>query len=600
MSYNMIVPDYLSIDYKTYRSRHIEVLQNTEQFRDYNFEGSNIALLLEWHAYNNELNSFYLNKIVKNLYDDTVDLYENAHRLAKFKGYNPKGYISSKAPVIINIKQQTDDDPTLYWSPGDIIYIQKYHTINTDLSTALDNSTGASVAAPFITDDAYQFVIPTEDYEESGYNKSFSMTVGVRQGVLKKYKYTGKDIISNTILLPFKKFDHGDVNTNTGSVVVSVDGVIWTRVNDFFEGISGVKKYFDTDNVYTFNFDKYKRYTIEFSSFRNKPSELAEIEITLIETVGEEGNVGANMISAPLEGLVYNLSKNLKLPLNNISVANPRASQGGATYQSLEDVSNGGKANMHSQERCVTRPDYINYITARADIENANVYGEQELAPKGDVRLYNKTYISVIPSTWSSSTIEVEGRIWQPKGFSKPGVILLPTKFGIDLANDLTSYLEPRKWINSHEEYIIPDLVYFAFMIGLKVKRLYNFVDVANTLREKMAYYFNPLNRSFNEVISFLDMHNFLLDTTERTQAKKWDLIKGIDNIVFRDIQVSVPYYDEANELNIYPPNTENLFPQYTRDEFISSIDNKMKLIKLGFNQFPVIANDLVVIDEEK
>ena len=151
--------------------------------------------------------------------------------------------------------------------------------------------------------------------------------------------------------------------------------------------------------------------------------------------------------------------------------------------------------------------------------------------------------------------------------------------------------------INSYEEFVLPELIYFSLTIGVKVKRLYNFVDVCNNIRDKILFYFSAENRSFHEKISFMDLHNFILDLSDKTQVDDWPNIKGIENLVFRDIQVNSPEYEEGK--NIYPPNKDNLYPQYTREEYINTYENKMKVIYLGFNQFPMINKDLISFEQE-
>jgi hypothetical protein len=44
-------PDYLNLDYSTIMARIKSQMQNSETFADYNYEGSNIAILIELTAY---------------------------------------------------------------------------------------------------------------------------------------------------------------------------------------------------------------------------------------------------------------------------------------------------------------------------------------------------------------------------------------------------------------------------------------------------------------------------------------------------------------------------------------------------------------------
>jgi hypothetical protein len=98
-----IMPDYLNLDFNTFKENVINSLKETETFKDYNFEGSNISVLIELIAYLSELNTYYLNRISKNLFFDSVDMYENANRLANFIGYSPKGSIGSNGTISLEV-----------------------------------------------------------------------------------------------------------------------------------------------------------------------------------------------------------------------------------------------------------------------------------------------------------------------------------------------------------------------------------------------------------------------------------------------------------------------------------------------------------------
>ena len=71
----------------------------------------------------------------------------------------------------------------------------------------------------------------------------------------------------------------------------------------------------------------------------------------------------------------------------------------------IDEIKNSTIGTLHSQYRTVTKNDYISFLETRADIVQANVWGEQEEHPEGSVQDYNKVYISLVPSVWDTSTI---------------------------------------------------------------------------------------------------------------------------------------------------------------------------------------------------
>ncbi|MFW6014825.1 MAG: hypothetical protein ACOCRK_00140 [bacterium] len=109
-----LIPNYLNIDFQTVVNRLRKQIRESSEINDVDYEGSNINILIELFAYFVELDVYYANKLAKNMYMDTVDIYENAHRLAKQVGYNPKGYISSSGTIDVTIAQENIGDEELY------------------------------------------------------------------------------------------------------------------------------------------------------------------------------------------------------------------------------------------------------------------------------------------------------------------------------------------------------------------------------------------------------------------------------------------------------------------------------------------------------
>jgi hypothetical protein len=102
-------PEYLSIDFLSLIEKFKTELRNSDVFRDYNFEGSNIAILMELNAYVSELNTFFINKVAKNTFLETADVYEAANRLARQQGYEPKGTRSARCTVQVSLSADSGD-----------------------------------------------------------------------------------------------------------------------------------------------------------------------------------------------------------------------------------------------------------------------------------------------------------------------------------------------------------------------------------------------------------------------------------------------------------------------------------------------------------
>jgi hypothetical protein len=579
---NNFIPEYLDINYNTIVDTLKENLSNSDIFKDFNYEGSNIAVLIELMAYIGELNTFFINKVAKNVFNETVDIYENANRLARQEGYEPKGTISSKTTLTVTV-QASADDGLLNYRDNDVLYIPAWHNI-----TSTKQYDGSNIC--FVT-------IDSQTETASGSSTSFS--VPVVQGEVVSLSFTGKDLVDNSLVLP--DYDYAfddDVDDEYRTIDLKVNGESWYRISDWYGEIGALA---DEDNVYMMRYNKYQRTVILFHSSRSIPEESDEIDVVLIKSLGENGDVASSSITTPDDNFIKNVTDTTVGPdtdgwISNdfITVTNSSGSTGGAEAESITSVTENAQRIHNAQYRNVTASDYKANLESRSDVEAAHAWGEKDIAPSGDILEYNKVHISVVPpndpGSWDTGTINTSAGYWTPSGSSYSYDIIVPTEYVSTYTATLEEYLEPRKMLCEYEEWELPDLVYFTFTFGIKLKRLYTFADVSTDLKNKLIYFFDTTNRDFYDLIDFKYLHEYLLDTTIISTTNDFDYIKGIRNLVIRDI--------DCNN-RIYETNTLGNYPQYTIPQYDSDVENQLRPIQLGYNQFPVLCSDAVSIVEE-
>ena len=88
-----------SLDFDTLKANFKEYLKTQSVFKDYNFDGSNINVLLDVMSYNSYLNSFYLNMIASEMFLDSAQKYDSVVSHAKELNYVPR----SSAPSVANV-----------------------------------------------------------------------------------------------------------------------------------------------------------------------------------------------------------------------------------------------------------------------------------------------------------------------------------------------------------------------------------------------------------------------------------------------------------------------------------------------------------------
>jgi hypothetical protein len=564
---SVLVPEYLDIDFNSLVTKIKEELANSTNsaFRDMNYEGSNISLLIELIAYIGELNLYYLNKLARNVYLETADIYENVNRLARTIGYEPKGYRSGRVILTVTISD----------CPTGGIEIPAWKEVDTGEQT---------------TDGDAIVYTTTLKYTDAAPTSASTFSLHVRQGELVELEYTGSDLIDNELILPSNYAYDDDIDDVYPSVEVSVktDGVnydIWQRVSDFYDDATVL---LDNDELYTFIYDKYERNKIVFNSSRDVPESDMEIRIRALTSFGSNGSVSANITGwTPETEFVYDSTLGTYLDNSTITITNSGASVGAAEPEVIDIIKNNAKTALHSQFRNVTSSDYISHLEARSDVIAAAAWGEQDIAPSGSVPEYNKVYVSAIPSTWGSSTISTSASTFVTD-WSTSESIDVPTTFSSTWGDTLKSYLEPRKMMSAYETFQAPELIYFSFDLGVRIKRLYTFTDVSTDIKNKLIYYFRNANMDFDSTINFMDILNYVINITEISPTNEFTNVRGIENFIIREINLSA---------NIYEYNTDGNYPYYTVSSYTG--DNILRPIKLGYNQFPMLSSDTLRFTEE-
>jgi len=569
---NEFTPDYLNIDYNTYVARFKELLAQSDVYRDFDFEGSNISLILEMMAYYGDVNTYFINKVAKNVYMETADIYECVNRLARQTGYEPKGVRGSRATLTVVVSGSEISD-------GDVLSVRNWKQVNSGRSTEDGDSIKFATTA-------------IQSVTVSG--SSVTIQVPVRQGIVTRIDgYTGDDLIDNELLLPTDYAYDDDLDDYLPTIEVTVNDAVdpWERVSNFYTNLIPPIN----DNVYMFVYDRYQRNKIQFSSSRNVPVSTDIIDVILLDSFGPDGNISADTSADTwtIEDTGFIENETTGLPVSNdlITLSMSAASIGGDDAETITEIKLNSQQALRAQFRNVTENDYNSNLSARSDIVRATAWGEQEYAPSGSIELYNVVNISVIPEIWGTATITTSADTLTTD-WATSGSILHPLVYSSAWEQELLLYLRPRKMISAYEIFVIPDLVYFTFNIGIRIKRLASFIDVKTDVLNKLIYYFRAENQEFYSEMDFNDVVEYLLDPTQVSTDDDFPNVSEIRNLNLRDIN--------SNKF-IYEPNDIGNYPYWTEEaSTVSLMDNMLRVIQLGLNQFPILSDDTVRIYQEE
>jgi hypothetical protein len=569
-------PDYLNIDYNTFVAKFKEELAQSDIYRDYDFEGANITVLLELMAYYGDINTYFINKIAKNVYMETADIYECVNRLARQVGYEPKGIRGSRGTLTATVE----------CSIGDVLQVQAWVQLNsgrqTDDGDAINFATTASQTVT-CSSTASVFTFP------------------IRQGIVTRIEnFTGKDLIDNDLLLPTTYAYDDDLDDDLPSIQLTVNNTEWERVGDFYTNLIPPVN----NNVFMFVYDRYERNKIVFNSSRNVPEIEDDIDIIVLDSLGEDGNISGDEAGDTWTIGDANFIENQTLAsfIDNslITLSLSAATTGGDNAETITEIKNNSQSALRAQFRNVTENDYNSNLSSRSDIVRATAWGEQDIAPSGSIELYNLVRISTIPLSYGKSTIttsagqlitwptEVTSQVGTDWGTT--GTVIVPLSYSSAWEEELLLYLRPRKVISHYEQFIVPDLVYFTYEIGLRIKRLATFTDVQTDVLNKLIYFFRAENQEFASIMDFNNIIEYIMDTTEVSPDDDFEQVANIRNFNMRDINSSKFIY-ETNQIGNYP--------YYLSADLDDDRDNNLRKIQLGLNQFPVLSSVSVSIIQE-
>ena len=93
------------LDFENIKGSLKRFLSNQNEFKDYDFEGSSMAILLDLLAYNTHYLTYNANFVANEMFMDTAQLRSSVASLAKLVGYTPN---SARAPIA-NLKLVIND-----------------------------------------------------------------------------------------------------------------------------------------------------------------------------------------------------------------------------------------------------------------------------------------------------------------------------------------------------------------------------------------------------------------------------------------------------------------------------------------------------------
>lgn len=344
---------FTELDFARNKAALKEYLRSQDQFKDYDFEGSNINVLLDILSYNTFLNNYYVHAMFSEMFIDTAQLRENMNSHAKELNYLPQSRQSSTAVVNVNIAvPQMINPPTFITIPRNTQFLGKCNGV----TYTFYNKESVNV---FPVNGVYQYR-NLKIYE----GKIITETYNVDDAQSRRY-ILNTDIADVDSLRIFVR-DNIKADSTT---------VEFVRRNDVF----GVKS---DDEVYYLSPYLKHRYEVYFGrdTLGREPMHGNVITMEYRATVGEDANgVKVFQPASRIGGF-------------DASCTTVQYSEAGKERESIEDIRFYAPRYVQIQQRTVTESDYgILLKNEFSEIQDVAVYGGE----KADPPQYGRVIVAV-------------------------------------------------------------------------------------------------------------------------------------------------------------------------------------------------------------
>lgn len=433
------------LDYDSIVENLKNYLRYQDEFKDYDFQGSALATLIDLLAYNTHYNGVYDNFTLNEAFLDSAYKRNSVISHAQLINYLPRSANGATAIVNLTVTDNSYNDSL------NQIVLPKYSTF----STTIDN-----VEYTFSTDSINVF---TRDSELG--NTWYANNVTLRCGtyITTQSEYTGdsnqKFVLQN---------DNVDTNTISVQVLHNTELYKFTKADNILANTSDSKVYFLSMN-------SRGKYVVEFGSgilgYSLSAGDIVYITYLNCDNDPTKPNYARDFtFTGSLTGLGFTTSANLK-----VYVTQPAT--GGQLPESTESIRTLAPKIFSTQDRCITANDYKSMIMKYFDnIRAINVWGGQD----NDPPMYGKVLVSIIPKNELTLTTSEK--------------------------NEILTFLQDKKELTKIIEFVDPSYLYVIVNAHVHYdsnKTTSSVTDIAGLARQAITDYNDDNLKNFGSVIRF-------------------------------------------------------------------------------------------------
>ena len=349
------------LDITSIKNNLKESLQQTDEFKDYNFEGSGLAALLDVLSYNTHYNALIANYALNESFLPTAQLRSSVVGLAGSIGYVAGSRKSSSG--IVELKVTDNAAPTQIVMPSGFSF-----------SASVENKSYTFQTTETLTADAADAVSNVYTFK----NSQGSTNIKLSEGVTRTKVFVAKESSADDIyIIP-------DETMDIDSVIIKVYPSSVSTTFETYTNIYNSTSINSQSTIYVLREAPNGFFELSFGNGSNlgkAPAAGSKIEVEYLSTVGPQANQARVFVpSALLGGLTVN-------------VTTKSNSAGGLSKEGIESIRKNAPFLYAAQNRMVTAEDYaaIAQRNFNGFIEQVKAWGgEDNVPPK-----YGAVYLSI-------------------------------------------------------------------------------------------------------------------------------------------------------------------------------------------------------------
>jgi len=360
--------DISELDFDTIKDNLKTFLSQQDEFRDYNFEGSGMSVLLDVLSYNTHYLGYNANMLANEMYLDSADLRSSVVSLAKQVGYTPTSATCSTANINV--------------------------VVNNGVGSSITMSRGTKFTSS-VNGQSYTFVNNADISVIPGDGVYTFSNVELKEGSLLNFKYTANTTdIDQRFLIP-------NDNVDTTTLTVKIQNSSSDSITNTYSLANGITALDSTSKVYFLQEVEDGRYEVYFGDGVLGRA-VADGNIVILDYIVCNTDAANGASSFTLSGTLDGFA--------NVTITTNSGAAGGSDQESISSIKYNAPRDYTAQDRAVTAEDYKVLVKSLyANAQSVQVYGGEDAEPVA----FGKVYISIKAKSGSNLTTTTKTSIVQ-------------------------------------------------------------------------------------------------------------------------------------------------------------------------------------------